>query len=154
MEDLDYNYKVCELTLKYSRIVPDEERIQPNDSRKMAEAFYEFYDKETIELTETAYAMILNHDTKMAGLICVGVGTSCNAMIDHKKILQAALLCNGSAVALCHNHPSYRLSPSRDDDQLTTRVGNACRAIGICLIDHIILDPDGRYYSYADYGKI
>ena len=154
MDNIDFPYKVCEITAKYSRIVPDQERAQAKDSKEMARLFYDFYDKDAIELTESCYAMILNAQMKMLGIVRVGVGTSNNSIIDHRKILQAALLCNGVGVALCHNHPSYNLNPSAEDKQSTRKLSDACRIMGFRLIDHIILDPDGNYYSFADNGEL
>ncbi|MGN0089580.1 MAG: JAB domain-containing protein [Alloprevotella sp.] len=150
----NFIYKVCELTIQYSRIIPDRERIKAITPCQMASAFYQFYDKNSIELTETAYAMILNNNFKMIGMICVGMGTNSDAIIDQKKVLQAALLCNGNVVALCHNHPSFNLAPSRMDDEVTSRLSNACKSIGVKLIDHIIIAPDGNYYSYSENGKL
>ena len=154
MESIDFSYKVCEITAKYSRIVPDQERAQAKDSKEMARLFYDFYDKDAIELTESCYAMILNAQLKMLGIVRVGVGTSNTSTIDHRKILQAALLCNGVGVALCHNHPSYCLNPSTDDRRSTTKLSEACKIMGFRLIDHIILDPDGNYYSFSDNGEL
>ena len=54
---------------------------------------------------------------------------------------------------LCHNHPSGSLRPSREDDCLTEHLDKAAKIMNIRLIDHVIL-TDGKYYSYADEGRI
>ena len=154
MENIDFSYRVCEITAKYSRIVPDQERSQATGSKELARLFYDFYEKDTIELTESCYAMMLNAQLKVLGIVRVGVGSSDMSIIDHRKILQAALLCNGLRVALCHNHPSYHLNPSAEDRQSTRKLSEACSIMGFRLIDHIILDPDGNYYSFADNGEL
>lgn len=154
MKNIDFSYKVCEITAKYSRIIPDRERAQAKDSKELARLFYEFYDKDAIELTESCYAMILNDQLKMLGIVRVGVGTSNKSTVDNRKILQAALLCNGLIVALCHNHPSYSLNPSTEDRRSTKNLSEACKIMGFRLIDHIILDPDGNYYSFSDNGEL
>lgn len=154
MKKMGYCYKVAEMSIKYESKVPASERMEVKSSDEMASTFLEIYDKDTIEMTETAYAMIMNKRLKVMGVICVGMGTSCNTIVDIRKVMQAALLCNGTCVAICHNHPSYDVRPSKDDDLMTNKMNVACNSLGMQFIDHIILAPDGTYYSYADEGKI
>ena len=54
---------------------------------------------------------------------------------------------------LAHNHPSGNPLPSRQDDELTKRLNQACQAVQLRLLDHIIIG-DNTYYSYADEGKL
>ena len=56
-------------------------------------------------------------------------------------------------VVLCHNHPSGRTQPSRDDDNLTKKAAEACKAVNIRFVDHIIFAGD-NYYSYQENGKL
>jgi DNA repair protein RadC len=56
---------------------------------------------------------------------------------------------------LAHNHPSGNLTPSRQDEELTAKIKEACRVMDIQLADHIILSPvGGKYLSFADEGLI
>ena len=73
--------------------------------------------------------------------------------VDIRIILKEALLCNATVVALCHNHPSNSVRPSKDDDRLTERVKKACDIMRIYLLDHVII-TDGAYYSYQEQGRI
>lgn len=66
-------------------------------------------------------------------------------------IIKAALLSNSLSIILTHNHPSNELEPSKEDDIMTTRVAKASKILGIPLIDHVILSPDGGYYSYNEH---
>ncbi len=56
-------------------------------------------------------------------------------------------------LCLCHNHPSGSMRPSTEDDRLTEHLDKAAKVMNIRLIDHVIL-TDGKFYSYADEGKI
>ncbi len=73
-----------------------------------------------------------------------GVGTLSDAE------LLAILIGSGN---LCHNHPSGSMRPSTEDDRLTEHLDKAAKVMNIRLIDHVIL-TDGKFYSYADEGKI
>jgi DNA repair protein RadC len=52
----------------------------------------------------------------------------------------------------CHNHPSGGITPSKQDDELTISIMNACKLMDIHFADHVIV-TDGHYYSYQEQGK-
>ena len=59
------------------------------------------------------------------------------------------MLANANSVILCHNHPSGDPTPSAEDSQLTQRLWEAGRVLGIRVLDHVIVAGE-RYYSFAD----
>jgi len=62
-------------------------------------------------------------------------------------IIQQALLCNASAVVVVHNHQSDNLQPSKAD-LITTRTLNfSCQLIGIKMLDHLIVRPEGDFVA-------
>jgi DNA repair protein RadC len=54
--------------------------------------------------------------------------------------------------AVCHNHPSGNLSPSKADEILTRSINRACEVMNITFLDHVIV-TDGQYYSFHEQGK-
>jgi len=52
-----------------------------------------------------------------------------------------------TSVLVAHNHPSGASQPSSQDDDVTWRLGAACRAAGITFVDHLIIGS--AVYSYA-----
>ena len=70
-----------------------------------------------------------------------------------RVILREAILKNATILAICHNHPSGNVVPSRADDQLTQRVQKACEVMRIHFLDHIIV-CDGHYFSYNEQGRL
>ena len=58
-----------------------------------------------------------------------------------------------NAVILAHNHPSGIALPSPDDNTTTLALWDALRAVGIPLIDHIIV-ADEDYVSLRDNGLL
>ena len=103
--------------------------------------------------TEEAWVLLMNHSNKFIKKVRVSQGGLTEAIVDVRMVLKEALLANATCIALCHNHPSGSLRPSRADDQLTEMLGKACRTMRIRLIDHLVV-VDGGYYSYADEGKL
>ena len=59
-----------------------------------------------------------------------------------------------AAVVFVHNHPSGNADPSFEDDDITNRLCMAGSILGIHILDHIIITPENKYYSYRREGKI
>jgi DNA repair protein RadC len=66
-------------------------------------------------------------------------------------IFRAAVIEGAAAVILAHNHPSGDPSPSSEDMEFTKAAAAAGSALGIELLDHIIIG-DGRYTSMKESG--
>ncbi|MEK4712039.1 JAB domain-containing protein [Sporosarcina sp. FSL K6-5500] len=79
---------------------------------------------------------------------------SLNASIVHpREVMKIAILSNSASILICHNHPSGNPVESPEDIDVTKRLAEAGRIIGIELIDHLIVG-DGRYVSLKDKGYI
>ncbi len=103
--------------------------------------------------TEECWVLLLNQANKLIDKVKVSTGGLSATAVDVRCILREALMKRASAIALCHNHPSGSIRPSREDDLLTKQVAQASECMNIRLIDHVIL-TDGAFYSYADEGRI
>ena len=103
--------------------------------------------------TEECHVILLNNALRLIGTKCVSRGGLTGTTVDVRLVLREALLARATSMALCHNHPSGTLKPSRADDELTRRVSEAAAQVDLKLIDHLII-TDGAYYSYNDEGRI
>jgi proteasome lid subunit RPN8/RPN11 len=61
--------------------------------------------------------------------------------------LHSAVAYGAMAVAICHVHPSGKPSPSDADRQVTKSMEEACEALGLLFLDHIVIGSDS-YYSF------
>lgn len=102
---------------------------------------------------EEAWALLMNHHYKLIKAIRLSHGGFTETCVDVRVMLKEALLSNATIMALCHNHPSNNARPSRQDDQLTNQVKNACDTMRIHFVDHVIV-TDGKYYSYREEGRL
>ena len=102
---------------------------------------------------EECHLLLLDQGMAVKGSALLSRGGIAGASVDVRCLLRHAILGQAVSVVLCHNHPSGRKQPSRDDDNLTRKVNEACNAVGIRLIDHVIFAGD-EYYSYHENGKI
>ncbi len=74
----------------------------------------------------------------------VGDGTIDEASIHPREVIRKGLDIGASALILVHNHPSGNPEPSRADIQITTRIAEAGRLLGITVHDHIIVGTQGQ----------
>lgn len=102
---------------------------------------------------EECHLLLLDQGMSVKGSVLLSRGGIAGASVDVRCLLRHAILGQAVAVVLCHNHPSGRTNPSRDDDNLTKKVAEACGAVSIRFIDHVIF-AGNAYYSYKDNGKL
>ena len=103
---------------------------------------------------EEIWILLLNRGRRITGSYRVSSGGTAMAVGDVKIILRTALEHLADGMILAHNHPSDTLQPSPQDDALTRQVKDGCKAVGITLLDHIIVCRGGNYYSYADNARL
>ena len=104
---------------------------------------------------EECHILLLNVKHEIVGHEMVSKGGLTEASVDIRMVLRVALLHQATSIALAHNHPSGNSTPSRADDELTRRLADACRTVGIKLMDHIVIaDGINNYYSYYGNGNL
>lgn len=101
---------------------------------------------------EEFWVLLMNQNFRLIKKIRISHGGITETAVDIRIIIREAVLANATVLAICHNHPSGNLSPSRYDDELTRSVMQACQLMRIHFMDHIIV-TDGQYYSYHELGK-
>lgn len=73
----------------------------------------------------------------------VGQGSLHGLALTAKDILRPALRDGASSIVLVHNHPSGDPTPSPEDVSMTRSVVTACSAVGLPLLDHVIVAREG-----------
>jgi DNA repair protein RadC len=63
-------------------------------------------------------------------------------------------LKSAASVVVAHNHPSGDSSPSQEDLNITEKLYQTGKIIGIELLDHVIIGEDGFFYSLKERGHI
>ena len=57
------------------------------------------------------------------------------------------------AIVLVHNHPTGDPHPSQADVSLTLQVLQACRVVGVQVLDHLVIAENG-HVSLVEAGKM
>ncbi|MBR3577365.1 MAG: JAB domain-containing protein [Bacteroidales bacterium] len=106
-----------------------------------------------MEYKELFYSLYLNTASELLAVHKISEGTTKNALVDIKFIMQGAIMTNAAAVIVCHNHPSGSTSPSSEDKKVTEKIRNAAALFDVHLTDSVILATD-NYFSFAAEGII
>jgi len=99
---------------------------------------------------EAFYILCLNRANKVIGYALISIGGLSGTVADPKVIFSTALLAAASSIILAHNHPSGNHEPSQADIALTKKAIQAGSLLDIQVLDHLIITPDGTYFSFAD----
>ena len=85
--------------------------------------------------------LYLNRKNVLVADECHQRGTVCHTPVYPREICVRALERQASAVIAVHNHPSSDPNPSRADIDMTNRLRDALKTIGVTLLDHLIVAP-------------
>jgi len=102
---------------------------------------------------EEFWLLLMNQNFRLIKKLRISHGGITEVAVDIRILMKEALLAGATIMAVCHNHPSGSLRPSRADDNLTHSIQQACQVMRIHFLDHVIV-TDGNYYSYHEQGKI
>jgi len=85
---------------------------------------------------DTRNRLVLDHHA--------GDGSVDEAAIHPREVIRRGLDIGATALILVHNHPSGSPEPSRADIQITQRIAEAGRLLGITVHDHVIVGREGH----------
>ena len=126
------------------------ERKQILSSRDL----FEVFEPLLIDLVhEEFWIVFMNGANKVLSTHKLTQGGIQQTIVDVPLLLKMSLERLAQSIAVAHNHPSGQNKPSNEDENITRRIKQGCDAIGIRLLDHIIV-ARGKYYSFADDGKL
>ena len=98
--------------------------------------------------TEEFWALMMNQNHRLIKKVKISGGGITETSVDIRLIIKEAVLANATILAVCHNHPSGNLSPSKADEELTKAIQRACELMRIHFMDHVIV-TDGQYLPSA-----
>ncbi|RLQ93632.1 RadC family protein [Falsibacillus albus] len=141
------NIVSLKLVKENSFLYPERNVRSPEDAYKLLKQFLVEVDRE--------YFIVVCLDTKnQPTTINVCHIGSLNASIVHpREVLKPAILSNSASVIVAHNHPSNDPTPSREDIEVTKRLVEAGKIIGIDVLDHLVVCAD-KFISLKEKGHI
>lgn len=139
---------VCELVKRINKPI-NKKRIKIKDAKDVAKLLMNELKYEKRELVKI---ILLNNKNIVLKIKDISYGGTNFAMIEPKEILVEAIKLQAPRIIMVHNHPSGDVTPSKADFNITDRVYESARIIGIELLDHIIIG-DNKYESILGQKK-
>jgi len=81
----------------------------------------------------------------------VSIGSLSASLVHPREVFRRAVSQGTAALIVAHNHPSGCVEPSREDIELTARLSECGRLMGIELLDHFIVGA-GEVLSLREHG--
>ena len=101
---------------------------------------------------ENFVVVLLNTKNEVIETSTVSVGTLSASLVHPREVFKPAIRASAASVILAHNHPSGKVEPSKEDREVTRRLGEAAAILGIEVLDHIIV-CDG-HFSLKEHGML
>ncbi len=123
-------------------------RFRVTSPKSVADIFMEemrYLDREHIKVLflDTKNGIIKDRD--------ISIGTVNTSLVEPREVFKEALEYGAVNIIIIHNHPSGDPLPSDDDVEVTKRLVEAGKLLGVELLDHIIIG-DGRFTSLKERG--
>ena len=139
----------CELG-KRRQMESPEERLDLGTATRIYNFMHPILQDQDVE---EFWLLLMNQNYKLIKHQRISHGGITEVAVDIRIIIKEAVLANATILAVCHNHPSGSLTPSKMDDQLTVSISKACQLMRIHFLDHVII-TDGSYFSYKESGRL
>lgn len=120
----------------------------PDDAVNVGKGFMRIHE----EPEEYMYMICMNTKNKIIGVFEISHGSVNASIVSPREVFQKALLANAVSIILMHNHPSGDSTPSREDIEVTKRLVEAGKIVGVEVLDHIIVGD--RYSSLKEKGYV
>jgi DNA repair protein RadC len=96
-------------------------------------------------------ALMLDTRSRLMRDVTVSRGTLDASLVHPREVFKAAIACSAASLVVVHNHPTGDPTPSQEDRDITRRLLDAGKVVGVELLDHVIIG-DGRWVSLMREG--
>ena len=100
---------------------------------------------------ECFYAISMDQKHQVIDLHKISEGSLSMTLVHPREVFNPMIRDSAAAVIFLHNHPSGNPEPSVDDYNLTVRLAEAGKILGIRVMDHVVIG-DGAFVSLRDRG--
>jgi len=102
---------------------------------------------------ERFISLSLNGAHEVIAVRVVTIGLVNRTIVHPREVFADLIQDRAAAFAVAHNHPSGKLTPSPEDDEITSRLLKASEILGLHFLDHIIFSPTA-WWSYRQNGQL
>jgi len=127
--------------------------IKSNKRITSAQEVYEELKSFSTKSQEHFLTITLDGASHIINIRTVFIGTLNQSLVHPREVFADAIADRAAGIIIAHNHPSGTLEASRADMEVTRRLKEVSKLVGIELLDHVILAKDG-FYSFSDEGLL
>jgi DNA repair protein RadC len=120
-------------------------------SIKKPDDLYQFMKRYSKSRQEQFFVITLDSSKNVIGIHISSIGTNGKIMVHPREVFYKSIIDNSVSIIISHNHPSGNLLPSKHDEDMTERLIQSGKILGIHVIDHIIFSKNG-YFSFRENG--
>lgn len=120
----------------------------PQDGANVAATFIGDEDREVF------FVMCLNTKNRVVAVHRCHVGGLNASLVVPREVFKSAILNNSASIIVSHQHPSGDVNPSREDIDVTKRLVECGKILGIEVLDHIIVNDKAEYFSMKEKGYV
>lgn len=102
---------------------------------------------------EHLVALYLDAKNQLIKYKTIFIGTLNSSIVHPREVFKDAVRYSAASVIIAHNHPSGDPSPSKEDYQVSRRIVEAGKIMGIEVLDHIVIGK-GVFTSIKERGYI
>ncbi len=108
-----------------------------------------------MQLLDREHFVVVSLTTKnrVIAIETASIGSLSSSIVHPREIFKNAVRLSAASVILAHNHPSGDPTPSREDLEITKRLVEAGKLIGIEVLDHLIIGVNA-FTSFKEQGLI
>lgn len=124
----------------------------PSHIHKVLQSYFETIDVVDHD-KEHFFCFQLSARNKIKVMELMSIGLVNASLVHPREVFTRAVMSRCTQIVIAHNHPSGNADPSDADIEITKKLVEAGKIIGIDLIDHIIYTPD-NFYSFREHRLI
>jgi DNA repair protein RadC len=102
---------------------------------------------------ERFISLSLNGAHEVMAVRVVTIGLVNRTIVHPREVFADLIQDRAAAFVVAHNHPSGRVFPSPEDDDITDRLLKASEILGLHFLDHLIFS-ETAWWSYRQNGKL
>ncbi len=120
----------------------------PHDAAKLAADYIGDEDREVF------LVMALNTKNQVIAVHRAHIGSINASIVSPREVFKVCILNNATNVIVSHNHPSGDSFRSPEDLQVTKRLVECGKYLGIEVLDHVIVTDSDEFYSMKESGDM
>lgn len=88
---------------------------------------------------EELWILMVDNYAQLIAAVAISAGGNDWTRVYSRDVFRPAIRAGAAGIWLAHNHPSGWLTPSQEDVDITARIVQAGKILGISVLDHIVV---------------